>query len=118
MKNKTCDGQDHSQSLPPQVFNYSFTKLLNYQISSLDLLLRLVAVAGDDLIFDVLILLVFQLQRVSGLIHQFHLDLAEGPVLSAVGGMVRDCVLVADGIADLAENLTQLAIKDRLEPAA
>jgi hypothetical protein len=98
-------------------------QLLNYQIthlpvSLLHLLLRLVTVARDDLIFNVFVFLVPQLQWVPGLIDELNLDLAEGAVKSSVGGMVRDGVLVADGLGDVSENLPQLAIEDRLIPAA
>ena len=52
----------------------------------------------------------------TGFIHQFHLDLAERAILRVVGGMIRNCVLVPDSLADVAENFAQLAIENRLIP--
>ena len=70
-----------------------------------------VAVARDDLILDVLVLLVLDLQRLVVRPHQLHFQLAIGAVLLGVGGLVGDGVLIADGLRDLAEDFRQLALK-------
>src|SRR6266568_5768951 len=75
---------------------------------------RFVAALGDNLIFDWLALLVLHGKRfVRCGIHQFHLDLAERPIVLRVARLVRQYVLVAQGLMQHLENLPIFALKSR-----
>src|SRR5664280_1950896 len=73
---------------------------------------RFVACLGDNLVLDRLALFVFHGQRLVGRrIHQFHLELAERAIVLSVARLVRQYVLVTQGLVDDLENLPVFALK-------
>ncbi len=60
-----------------------------------------VAVARDDLVLDVVVLLVFDHERLVVGPNQFDFQLAVSAVLLGVGGLISDGVLIANGLRDL-----------------
>src|SRR5271165_5940417 len=77
----------------------------------LHLVLGGVAIARDDLVLDVLVLLVLDFQRLVIGADQLHLQLAIAAVLLGVGGLIGDGVLVANRAANLTEDFRKLARK-------
>ena len=81
-------------------------------ITLLDLLFGVVAVAGDDRIFEGLVFFVLHLQGFAFTVDERYFDLAVAAVVAVVGGAVGEDVLVADGVINLREDVGQLALED------
>src|ERR1017187_1363599 len=72
---------------------------------------RLVSGLGENRVLDRLALLVLDGQRVAARVHQFHLDLAERPVVRLVARRIGDHVLSAQRLAEIAKDTRVLALK-------
>ncbi len=93
-----------SCSLAPLLPALSLPALLHF-------LLGAIAVAGDDVVFQRLVLLVLHAQRLAFVVHQLHAQLALGAVLLGVGGAVDQLVLGADVLVDVVHIVGQFARK-------
>src|SRR5271169_2769852 len=74
-------------------------------------LLGLVAIASHNHVLHVFALLVVDLQRVAFAVGEFDLDLAKAAVLFGVAGVIREDVLVADGMGDVGEHLGERGLE-------
>src|SRR5881394_2232468 len=79
---------------------------------------RGVAFAGEDLVFHIFALLVANLQRTAIRSNDIDFELTVSTVEFGVGGTVRNGVLVADVLADIAESVDHIACEPRLIVAA
>jgi hypothetical protein len=79
----------------------------------LHFLLGAIAFAGDDVVFERLVLLVLDAQRLAFVVHQLHAQLAIGAVLLGVGGPVDQLVFGADVLVDLLEKMSGISPEKR-----
>ena len=77
-----------------------------------------VAVAGDDGVFQGFALFVLHLEGVAFVVDEEDFDLAVGAVVFVVGGAVGEDVLVADGVVDLGEDVGERALEEGAEAEA
>jgi len=74
-----------------------------------------VAVAGDDGVLLGVALFVLHAEGMAFVVDQEDLDLAVTAVVFGVGGAVGEDVFVADGVVDLAEDVGERALEERIE---
>src|SRR6266849_7883949 len=76
------------------------------------LMLRRISLASDDVVFGWLTVHI-QLNGSSASIYQFNFDLAIASILLGIGGVVREQVLIANGVADVGHHFRELPFKTR-----
>src|ERR1700722_15844440 len=90
----------------PRVFQKRRDLLLHFLVGA-------IAVAGDDVVLQRLVLLVLDAQGLAFVIHKLHAEFAVGAVLLQVGGVINQLILRADVGVDLVEDVGILAREAR-----